>query len=169
MEELVTLLGYTTSTSYDFTTNGVALSDDDNIAQCLDNLNEYLNALNTPDVNGSGSDVIAVNDTGSNFTATDLTNVLIELNTKAEASQEDKKQYETTSPIAASTNFTLPFSMTATVDATHSQYLDVILNGQVLFGGTIANGDDFEQTSTTTIQFRKTVPTGRNIIFTSRG
>lgn len=169
INELKTQLGGATSTTYDFATDGIVLADNDAVYAALNKLNQRHSALATADTNGSGTDLIEVNDTNSDWTGTDLTTVLEEIWAQATSGTRNRKQYETTAVIPSNTNWTLPFSMTATVDATHSAYLDVTVSGSEKYGGTIALGDDFEQVSTTQIKFLRTIPSGRNLILKSHG
>ena len=148
-------------------TESVVCTDDSSARVNLDELNSKWGDLAST-VLGEGSAIVGSNDAGGFYTG--LTDVEAQLQSIGQSLLDIggvKTQYETTAPIAANTNWTLPGAITYTLAAGGAN-MDAYLQGNLLFAGTIAGGDDYEEVSITQVKYRLTVPTGRNLIFVIR-
>lgn len=168
LTELTTQLGGLTSGTYDFTSDIGPLADDDAVYAALNKLNNWWVDLGTADGTASqGANMVGVQDPDTVFTATTVEGVLKELYDSIQDVTGWEKALETTAGvISADTDYTIPVSYTVGAGAN----LDVYLDGQLL-----AEGSDYDYievgtagTSSTTIQFKMTVPGGKNITYMVR-
>ena len=161
LTEIHTQLGGATSTTYNFTEENV-LADNDFIYPALNKLDLRWGDLGNT-ANGEGASLVGIEDSGGNFTATDVEGALAELASSIEDVTGWEKQLETLgAPITSGSNHTLPGSMTYTTGGNH---LDVYYNGQLL---TVGASNDYTEVSTTQISFTFTVPTNSNMTYMAR-
>lgn len=150
-------------------TESVVCTDDSAVRVNVDELNSKWGDLASTAL-GEGAAIVGSDDAG-NFYPGDTT-VEAQLQTIGQDLLDIggvKTQYETTVPIAANTNWTLPGAPGLTyTPAAGGANMDVHFQGNMMFAGTIAGGDSYEEVSATQIKFRKTIATGRNLVFVIR-
>lgn len=162
LNELETLLGSTTSTTYNFTENNV-LADNDYVYPALNKLDLKWGDLASV-ANGEGASLVGVEDAGAYYTGVNVEAVLQEIGQKIEDVSGWEKVVETTVvPISSGASHTIPGGKTYTL-ATGAN-MDVYLDGQLLVAGA---ANDYQELTTSTISFNFTVPTGKNITYMIR-
>jgi hypothetical protein len=162
LNEVETLLGSTTSTTYDFSEENV-LADNDAVYPALEKLDLKWGDLSS-NTNGEGASIVGIEDSGSYFTATNVEGALQEIGGLIENVSGWEKEVETPgSPISSGTNHTIPGSKTYTPNS--GANMDVYVSGQLLVEGT---GNDYEEVSSTQIKFLFTVPSSKNITYMIR-
>lgn len=165
LTEVSTQLGGDTSGTFDFTEENV-LADNDAVYSALNKLDLQWGDLFST-ANGEGASLIGVEDAGGYFTSTNVEGSLQEIGQALEDVSGWEKTSEVTSgAITSGTPHTVPNSLTYTPDGTNpGANMDVYLNGQLLLAGA---GNDYTETTGTTITFTFTVPNNAIITYAIR-
>lgn len=164
LNELESLLGSTTSSTYDFSENNV-LTDNDSVYPALEKLDLKWGDLASTD-NGEGASLVGVEDSSGYFAGTDVESVLAELY-EFVVDVEVQKESETTSGVINSgVNHTLPGSMTYTPAS--GDNLDVFYQGQLLLEGAANDYQEVAGSPSNQIKFNFTIPTNRNLTYIAR-
>ena len=162
LDEIEAQIGGATSTTYDFTENNV-LADNDAIYAALNKLDLYWGDLASQN-NGEGASLVGIEDAGGYTAYTNVEDAIQEIyGLIADVSGWDKVSETTASPITSGNPHTLPGSKSYTPNS--GQHLDVYYNGQLLLEG---SGNDYSETTGTTITFNFTVPTNANLTYMIR-
>lgn len=161
LNELETLLGSSTSSTYDFGENNV-LVDNDAVYAALNKLDLKWGDLAST-ANGEGASLVAIEDSAGNFTATDVEGALSELYTLAQTATIEKEIATGVGPITAGTPVTIPNANTYTLGS--GANMDVFVNGQLMVWGA---SEDYTETSTTQVTFTFTIPANSNITYLIR-
>lgn len=164
LDEILTQIGGTTSTTYDFTENNV-LADNDYVYPALDKLDLKWGDLASTSV-GEGATLVGLVDAGGNTTETTVEGAISELYGLINDVSGWIKVSETTSgTISSGTSHTIPGGNTFT-PAAGGLNMDIYLSGQLLLEGV---GNDYtEDVGGTSVTFLFTVPTGKNITYQIR-
>jgi hypothetical protein len=166
LNELETLLGSTTSSTYSFGENNV-LADNDAVYAALNKLDLKWGDLGSV-ANGEGASLVAIEDAGGFTAQTDVEGALQEIYQELLDISPTKTNETTVGVITAGVNHTLPGGLTYTPEATYGANLDVFYQGQLLFPGA---GNDYLEVAgapSTQIKFNFTIPVGRNLQYISR-
>ena len=166
LNEITLQLGGATSTTFDFTHNGVACTDNTAVYANLNALNTYLWNLLQTGVPGSGANLVGIQNADTYFVATTVEGALNELYEDIQAVSAEKVT-EVSSGIVSGVSHTLPGSLTYT-PATYGANLDVYYSGQLLTAGA---GNDYTEDAgapSTSIKFLFSCPNGKNLTYMAR-
>lgn len=162
--ELESLLGSTTSSTYSFSENNI-LSDNDPVYAALNKLDLEWGDLASVS-NGEGAAMVGSEDAGGFYAGTDVEAILQEIGQKILDVSGWIKETETAGPISSGVNHTLPGSLTYT--PANGDNLDVYDDGQLQLEGA---GNDYQEVAgapSTQIKFNYTVGANTNLTYMSR-